>query len=482
MIDLNSLDWLDSLPPEQQQALLKEANTQLSYSKLDEYAPYQKQRDFHAAGKTHRERLLKAGNQLGKTLSAGAEVAIHVTGRYPEWWDGYVFDRENRWWVAGVTGESTRDNPQRMLYGPFLHPGTGMIPRDAIKDRTTKRGMSESLDQLIIRHGGGGDVQAGESSIGFKSYDQGREKWQGPTLDGIWNDEEPPEDIYIEGMTRTNVAFGPILTTFTPLKGMSRVVKRFLIEKPPGTHVTNMTIFDVDHYSEEAREAIIASYPLYLRKAKAMGDPSMGSGVVFPVQEEYITVPPFQIPEHWPIINGIDFGWDHPTAAVKIAWDRDNDCIYITGAHRAREQTPAMFAPVVKAWGDWIPWSWPHDGHQSGGKFDAKDQQQLASIYRDHGLAMLPTHATFEDGTNGLEPGVMEMLQRMQSGRLKIFSNLNDWFEEFKLYHRKDGLIVKENDDLLSATRYAIMMRRFAIVRMKKQPILVNKQVLGWQS
>ena len=54
------------------------------------------------------------------------------------------------------------------------------------------------------------------------------------------------------------------------------------------------------------------------------------------------------------------------------------------------------------------------------------------------------------------------MLLRMQTMRLRVFSHLQDWFEEFRLYHRKDGLIVKDGDDLMAATRYALMMRRFA--------------------
>jgi phage terminase large subunit-like protein len=405
-----------------------------------------------------------AGNQLGKTLCAGAEVAIHATGRYPDWWTGKVLDRPGSMWVAGVTGESTRDNPQRILYGGLGAPGTGMVPKDAIKDRTTRRGLADALDTLIVRHGGGGDVQAGETLIGFKSYDQGREKWQGPTLLLVWFDEEPPPDIYTEGLTRTNVAMGPVLLTFTPLLGMSAVVRRFLIEKVGGSHVTQMTIDDALHYTPEQRAAIIASYPAHEREARARGVPTMGSGRVYPIEEEFIKVAPFEIPAHWPQICGIDFGWDHPSAGVRLAWDRDNDVIYVTAAHRAREQTPLMFAGAVKAWGEWLRWAWPHDGLQH----DKGSGEQLAHQYTAQGLGMLPERATFEDGSNGLEAGVTDMLDRMQTGRLRVFSHLTEWFEEFRLYHRKDGLIVKLNDDLLSATRYGVMMRRFATVKAKK--------------
>lgn len=404
-----------------------------------------------------------AGNQLGKTLSAGAETAMHLTGRYPDWWQGLVKDKPFHAWVSGVTGESTRDNPQRILYGPLGAKGTGMIPKDAIKDVSPRRGLADALDTMVIRFGGGADVQAGECIVGFKSYDQGREKWQGPTLGLVWFDEEPPEDIYTEGMTRTNVGLCPVYITFTPLQGMSNVVKRFLLDKVPGTSITQMTIDDVGHYTPEQRQAIINSYPAFERDARIKGIPSMGSGRVFPIDEDEIRCDAFPIPAHWPQLGGMDFGWDHPSAAVRMAWDRDNDILYVIATHRQREQTPTMFSASVKPWGEWLPWAWPHDGLQH----DKGSGEQLARQYKNQGLKMMSQRATFEDGSNGLEAGVAEMFDRMQTGRLKVFSHLKDWFEEFNLYHRKQGLIVKLNDDLMAATRYGMMMRRHAIVQNK---------------
>lgn len=199
--------------------------------RLSGYRPYAKQREFHAAGVTHRERLFMAGNQLGKTRAGGAEWAMHLTGRYPDWWAGKVFDAPVRFWAAGVTGEGTRDNPQRVLVGPPQQPsawGTGMIPADAIAETVMGRNVPGAIDSVIVRWGGGGDVQAGESVLAFKSYEKGREKWQGETLHGVWFDEEPPLDIYSEGLTRTNATGGITIVTFTPLLGMSDVVLRFL--------------------------------------------------------------------------------------------------------------------------------------------------------------------------------------------------------------------------------------------------------------
>ena len=203
------------------------------YNRLPSYRPNRKQIEFHAAGKEHDERLLMAGNQLGKTLAGSMEWAMHLTGRYPDWWTGKVFDHPVRLWASGVTAESTRDNPQRVLIGSPQQKerwGTGTIPHDALKRTTLSHVGCDTVDSCVVRWGGGGDVQMGESVLAFKSYEKGREKWQGETLDGVWFDEEPPLAIYCEGRTRTVGTRGIVIMTFTPLLGMTEVVKLFLSE------------------------------------------------------------------------------------------------------------------------------------------------------------------------------------------------------------------------------------------------------------
>ncbi len=215
--------------------LTAERDRRIAENRLAAYRPYTKQRRFHALGLTKSERLFMAGNQLGKTVAGGAEWAIHATGRYPDWWQGATFDKPPVLWAGSVTGESTRDNPQRILVGPPSIEeqwGTGYIPKDAMADWDRAMGVPNLLDNVQVRWGGGGDVQAGTSVVSFKAYEKGREKWQGPTVDGVWFDEEPPMDIYSEGLTRTNNGQRSqfAIMTFTPLLGMSEVVHTFIEE------------------------------------------------------------------------------------------------------------------------------------------------------------------------------------------------------------------------------------------------------------
>lgn len=195
-------------------------------NRLADYRPYPKQLDFHAAGAAHRERLFMAGNQLGKTWAGAFELAMHLTGRYPADWPGRRFDGPIRAWAAGVTGESTRDNPQRLLVGPPQQReqwGTGAIPGGCLAETAAGRGVANALDHAVVTHASGG-----QSVLAFKSYEKGREKWQGETLHAVWFDEEPPLEIYMEGLTRTNATGGMTMITFTPLLGMSAVVRMFL--------------------------------------------------------------------------------------------------------------------------------------------------------------------------------------------------------------------------------------------------------------
>jgi len=223
---------------------------------------------------------------------------------------------------------------------------------------------------------------------------------------------------------------------------------------------------DVPHLDAETKRDLLASTPVHLRDARAKGIPALGSGAIFPVEESSITCDPIKIPEHWVQIIGIDFGWDHPTAAANIAWDRDMDVIYVTATYKKSEATPAVHTLSIKPWGLWKPVAWPHDGNQH----DKGSGQAIAAQYTTAGLKMLRAQASHApekgkpegSGGNGVEAGLMEMLDRMQSGRWKVFKTCTDWLEEFRLYHRENGVVVKKFDDVISASRYGMMMKRFA--------------------
>lgn len=452
--------------------LLEEMARRTTENKLDSYAPYARQREFHEAGTEWNERLFMAGNQLGKTTSGGMEVSYHLTGLYPTWWKGLRFTKPVRMWAASESAELTRDAPQRILLGnPEAGWGTGTIPKKLIKKIARSGRLVDAVNYVFVKH-----VSGGISRLQFKSYDQGKSKWQAETLDFVWYDEEPPYELYTEGLTRTNRGqLGQrTMVTFTPLKGITGTVSRFISEDPkirgPRCSRTQMGIADVEHYTEAEKQAIISSYPAHEREARANGTPILGSGRVFTAAREDITVQPFDIPSHWPVLAAIDIGWDHPAAAVKLAYDRDNDIIYIPAVWRKREAGLAAHASAVRQFGEKIPVAWPQDALQH----DKKSGHQYKVEMAREGLNMCEHYARYPDvkdekgnvrpGTNSVEAGVIDMVQRFAQGRLKVFAGCDAFFDEYDMYHRKDGLLVKLNDDVLSAARYGVMMIRYAEV------------------
>lgn len=421
---------------------------------------YPKHLEFFAAGLTHMERAAIAANRVGKTTMSAYETTLHLTGRYPEWWKGKRFDCPVEWWAASDTGETTRDILQLEFMGKIDHIGTGMIPKEyIIGDPSRRRGVADAIDTVRVRH-----VSGGESSLSFKSYDQGREKFQGTKKHGISLDEEPDMGVYTECLTRLMATIpgekdGTMICTFTPLKGMSAVVLMFLNDPTPNRFMLTLGFDDAPHLSEESKAKLLASFPPHERDARSKGTPQLGSGAIYPVPESDILVDDFAIPDHWPRVYGMDVGWNK-TAALWAALNRETDTIYLYAEHYRGQAEPSIHAQAVKARGDWIP-----------GVIDPAargrsqiDGQKLMEMYGPNGLGL-----DIEKANNAVESGIYEVWTRLSTGRLKVFRSLGNWIQEFRLYRRNDkGQIVKEKDHLMDDTRYLVMS---GLARAKTKPV-----------
>ena len=449
---------------------------------LADYRPYPKQRAFHAMGLTKRERAFLAGTQLGKTLAASRELAMHLTGFYVDGWEGLRFDGPVRFGIGSVTAELTRDGAQRMLLGPFGEFGTGAIPKAMLTGFAgwkLARGTPEAVDIVRVKH-----VSGGLSEGIFKSYADGRLAWQADTWDGAWLDEEPEDDIYSEAVARVSKPKGTVMLTLTPLLGMSSVVRKFYpVPDTVDRGLVMMTIDEVSHIDEETKRKRIAGYMPHEREARTKGIPMLGSGRIFPLADAEVSISPIaSIPPIWRRICGLDFGQDHPTAAAWLAIDDDAGIDYVYDVYRRRSESGEslsvpIHASAIRARGDWIPVAWPADGLN-----ETAVGPQLAKQYRDEGINMLAEHAQYDVvpgdskenpklARNSVEAGVQEMLTDFETGKLKVYAHLADFFEEFRMYHRKDGKIVKEGEDILCAIRYSRMMKRFAQNNMRAQSV-----------
>lgn len=458
-------------------------------NRLAHYTAYPYQEKFHHAegyltpGRLAYQRFLMAANQVGKTFCAGMETAMHATGRYPDWWKGHRIISPPVILCGSNTNETARDIIQKELIGDPEDEskfGTGTIPLECIGKVARKAGVPNALDSILVKHKSGR-----HSKIVFRAYEQGFKKFMGHRYDIAWLDEEPPADIWSQIIRATIARRNALIyATFTPEEGMTELVTQIMNDLRPGQALINATWDDAMHMTSELKESRLAAFSPHEREMRSKGVPIMGSGLVFPFVDNALVVDPFEIPKHWPQITGIDFGWDHPTAAVKLAWDRDSDTVYLVAEYRESKQIPAVHAAAINAWGEWIPVAWPHDGLNA----EKGTGESLAKKYREAHVNMLPWKATLPatdgktegQGSNSVEESILEMYERMETGRWKVFSTCKQWLEEKRMYHRKDGKLVKLNDDLISASRYALMMLRHARIQMRPRPQPPRRGASNW--
>lgn len=197
---------------------------------------YPKQMKFFTNESLDDEVALFGGNRTGKTHCGCYADALHLTGLYPRWWPGRKYDRPIDMWVATDTAKNTRDILQEKLCGkPGVDQmyGTGMIPGDLLVRRTVKHGLADAFETVFVRH-----VSGGLSTLQFKSYDQGREAFQGTHQDRIHLDEEPKLEIYAECLLRLMSTVpgelnGTLVLTETPMLGVSDLMITFMPDLSP---------------------------------------------------------------------------------------------------------------------------------------------------------------------------------------------------------------------------------------------------------
>jgi phage terminase large subunit-like protein len=389
---------------------------------------------------------------VGKTEGAGGyETVCHLTGIYPSWWEGRRFNTATDGWCAGDTKETVRDILQSKLVGPEGGHGTGLIPGDLLLNAVKRPNGNGALDYVTVRHVPTGGI----SRLGFKSYDQGREAFQGTEKQFVWLDEEANEGVRSECVMRLMTTNGLLIETFTPLRGLTPIVMTYLGDDggiPQGRVLVSDhrgIVFagwdDVPHLDEQQKARMLAEAEPHLRLARSKGVPSLGSGAIYPVQEDEIVVDDFVIPKHWPKAYGLDVGWNR-TAAAFGAVDRDADVVYLFSEHYQGQQEPSTHVAAINARGRMNGVIDPASRGRS-----QKDGEQLLQDYLDLGLSILPAD-------NSRESGLYNVHQRLATGRLKVFRSLRNWLREYRIYRRDEkGHIVKENDHLMDATRYLVV-------------------------
>jgi phage terminase large subunit-like protein len=446
--------------------LLEEQERQARYNKFARMFPdsgpyareyYKKHVDFINAGSKYNQRALFGANRTGKTTVATYEVVCHLTGLYPSWWKGKRFLNAGNWWCVGQSNQQVREVMQEELLGPMHDIGSGMVPKHLLVGTPVQKpGVGGTMESFKVRH-----VSGDISEVVFKTCDQSNATFMGSKKQGIWFDEEPDRiSLYTECLTRTMNKANPgvVICTFTPLKSMSDVVLSFLVDgkfpingnihpENPHKYIEKIMWDDLPpHLDEEQKKELMASYPEHEISARTRGEPGLGAGAVFPYQTDYIKVEPFAIPDWWPKAYGLDVGWNM-TAAIWGAQDPDSGTIYLWSEHYLGEKEAPIHASAIKQRGEWIEGA--IDSAATGAM--QTDGTRLIDLYEQNGLNLIKADK------RGVETDVARISQMFVTGQLKVFSTLNYFFTEYRLYRRNDKQeIIAKKNHLMDAMRYLL--------------------------
>jgi hypothetical protein len=203
---------------------------------------------------------------------------------------------------------------------------------------------------------------------------------------------------------------------------------------------------DVPHLDTRTKKELLDSTPPFLREARSKGIPSLGSGAIYPIALDEITVQPFAIPNFWRRNYGLDVGWNR-TAAVWLAENPDDGVKYFYAEHYMGQAVALIHAASIMARGDWIM-----GAIDPAARNRSQDEgKQLMATYQGLGMNVLPA-------VTAVEPGLYELWAMFSTGKLKVFSTLQAFQNEYRLYRRdENGKVVKKNDHMMDAARYAVM-------------------------
>lgn len=501
---------IECLSPELQAEfidLLAEEQEYYLYNKIEtmylDYGPYRRDLyprhvKFFESGGKYFERGMLGGNRSGKSTAAYTELTYHATGKYPYWWiEGHkkdptkfkIFEHPINCWVVCVTVSVVRENCQEEhLFGKPHNIGTGLIPKDSIV-KLTKSAGGHFIEEAVIRWNQkcnctylkSCDIcKKTLSTVGFKTYDQDPETFQGVHKDLIVLDEEPLGDkgdkIYNECLARTDDSkgeAGQILCVFTPLNsGRTPVVKRFLPNilfpnngegghdvDAPDKFVISVEWNNVPHLSENFKRRLLADTPDHLKDARSKGLPGMGAGSIFNIPKSHIEIDRIQIQSHWPRAFGFDPG-PNKNAIVWGACDPATDVIYIYRAELYGSLHPTELAQIIKANGNgWMPGV--IDNYSMANS--PTDQQRLFQMYVSAGLNIQTCKKT-------PDADIAYITEKLRDGTLRVLSHLDQWWKGYMTYCRDENFqIIKKDDDIMDATRY-LVRRFYEIARAKPEP------------
>lgn len=480
MVNLEALENIDmkalaKLPKEQREYIkekLKGIKDYYRFNRLVTFEPYDYQRDFIAAGKTHQVRYLRAGNRTGKTYGAAAEFAYHITGLYPADWNGARIEGSGHtFWAVGITLDSVATVIQKELFGTAdirtEDLGTGTIPKDKIVKDQGWQPDGGRLRSCMIRHKSGG-----LNTLRFYGSENVA-VMMGAKCALIWMDEEALNgmEVYTQCVTRLINALGPgkngyLMFTATPERGYTELNKLFDNDESGLLYLRSASWDECPHFTPEMIEQELAKYPTWQHEMRRRGLPVLGTGAIFEIEDNAIKLMELNIPDNWEILAAIDWGEQvDPTVVTVAVRNPQSDHYYIYDVlYFDTDRSPHAVGRALNERYPGITLIRPHDRPALSNQLINMGVNVQFDPFRNPPSSVLKMKQGNGESKafNDVETGLDEMRLMFSEGRLKVLSRCEKWFEQKATYYYKQnkntGKVDRSRpDDLMDSSRYAIL-------------------------
>lgn len=410
---------------------------------------HKKQLEFHKCQK--KNRWVFGGNRSGKTECGAVETVYLARGIHP-----YRKNKPISCWVVSLSKQVQRDVAQAKV----LH----YLKKQWIEKIVMAKGRQDSaesgvIDFILVRN-----VFGSLSKIGFKSCDQGREKFQGTSLDFVWFDEEPPYDIYLECKMRVLDRSGEIFGTMTPLKGLTWVYNEIYLNEHNDENVwtIQMEWADNPYLSQKEIEEMSASISAEELESRRYGKFMQCGGLVYnSFDENKHVIEPFEIPKDWQDNISIDPGLNNPLSAHFYARDYDGN-VYVIAEHYEKGKEVDWHAQKIKEIASRLGWKTNRNGFLEALIDSAATQKTLAStknvveLFYENGILTNPR--VNKDMFTGINIVKRYLCDANGKTHLYIFKNCVNLIREIKSYWwGDDDLPIKKDDHCLDEMRYYLV-------------------------
>lgn len=432
---------------------------------------HEKQLLFHKC--TKKNRWVFGGNRTGKTECGAVEAIYLLRGIHP-----FKENKKNvKGWAVSLSTQVQRDVSQAKILH-YLNP-------DWIEDIIMLSGKKDSpesgvIDKILIKN-----VFGGISELGFKSCDQGREKFQGTSLDFVWFDEEPPYDIYLECKMRVIDRCGEIFGTMTPLKGLTWVYDEIYLNNSNDSEVWYMQLswHDNPFLNEKEIKSLTSCMSKSELESRCYGNFAFSGGLVYSDFDENVNViEPFNVPSEWYDNVSIDPGFRNPLSCHFYAVDYDGN-VYVIAEHYEKDKDIEYHSKCILDIAKKLNWPFSSSGYlnaiidSAGGQKTLASSKSVVDLFYDYKILANPkVNKDLFTGINRVKSYIKDANGK---SKLFIFKNCVNLIREIKGYFWGNGdNPIKKDDHALDELRYYIMTKPENIFKSEKSVIEKDKEKL----